>query len=74
MRESHIQFLKDHAETPEGQEWIKFLSEFIEMLYNMKGVPLQEVQARQIAAEHLEKIILRSQDREPTKRAGTEYR
>jgi len=73
MTDAHKQFLKDQAETVEGQKWIKFIEEYVNLLYNVKGIPLENVLARQQAAEHLEKIVAHSQDKKPNPR-NNEYR
>jgi hypothetical protein len=73
MTEEQIQFIKDQRDTIEGQKWLKFLEDYIQGLYNMKGVPLDQVLSRQQAAEHLEKLIVHSKDKTPIPR-NNEYK
>ena len=64
ITDSQIKWIKEQAQTPEGQEWIKFIAEYANLLYNVKGVPIDQVLSRQLAAEHLEKLVALSQDKE----------
>ena len=70
MNDLQIKWLKEQSQTPEGQEWIKFIAEYANLLYNVKGVPIEQVLSRQLAAEHLEKIVALSQDKEPKPRVN----
>ena len=68
ITEEQVKWIKEQKDTPEGQLWIKFLADYANMLYNVRGVPLAEVQSRQLAAEHLERIVALSKDKEPVPR------
>ena len=68
ISDQQIKWIKEKSQTAEGQEWIKFIAEYANLLYNVKGVPLDQVLSRQLAAEHLEKLVALSQDKEPKPR------
>lgn len=68
MNEEQIKWLKEQKDTRDGELWIKFIADYANMLYNVRGVPIDEVRSRQLAAEHLERIVALSKDKEPIKR------
>jgi hypothetical protein len=67
------EYLQGQSETKEGKKWLELLRAIADKLYYSKGVALEDVKPRQIAAGILENIVTIAEEKEHKPKQNNEY-